>query len=119
MSLSFQDLPRDVVLKIISKLDMDTIIKLGLVFKLKVPTQVLNDISRCLQIPSTLPDIDDYWCINLGPYVFPDRDDYTVYKLQHYYAFGSVVYLTTHAIKECGTINYSTQDAQGEYDEDV
>jgi hypothetical protein len=118
MSLSFCDLPRDIILKIISKLDIDTRIKAGLILKLKVPSRVVQEISRCLQVPETYPNIDDWWCIRLGPYVFPGEHEYRVYNLVHYYAFGSVVYLTTHAIKGKGTINYATQD-EGEADEDV
>jgi hypothetical protein len=111
MVTGYHHLPRDVTLKILSKLDIDTRVKLGLVFKLKIPQQVANEISRCLQVPSTYPDIDDCWFIKLGPCVFPNRDDYTTYSLQHYHAFDSMVYLTTHAIREVGTINYSTHDS--------
>jgi hypothetical protein len=117
MSLSFHDLPRDVILKIISKLDIDTRIKVGLILKLKVPSRVVQEISRCLQVPSTLPGLDDYWCIKLGPYVFPDDNEYRLYHLQHFYAYGTIVYLTTHAILGKGTINFSTHDVEGEFDE--
>lgn len=119
MSLSFHDLPRDVILKIISKLDIDTRIKVGLILKLKVPSRVVQEISRCLQVPETLPGIDDWWCIRLGPYVFPGKHEYRVYNLTHFYAYGTIVYLTTHAIKEKGTINFSTHDVEGEFDEIV
>lgn len=119
MSLSFNDLPRDIILKIISKLDIDTRIKVGLILKLKVPSRVVQEISRCLQVPETLPTVDDWWCIRLGPYVFPENNEYRVYNLQRFYAYGSIVYLTSHAILGKGTINYSTQDVEGEYDEIV
>jgi hypothetical protein len=113
MTSSFQDLPRDTILKIVSKLDIDTRNKLGLVFKLRIPVQIIDKISRCLQVPSTLIGVDDYWCIKLGPYVFPDR---TTYTIQRYCAYGSIIYLTTHAIKGIGTTNYATQ-YDGVYDD--
>lgn len=119
MSLSFCDLPRDVILKVISKLDIDTRIKVGLIYKLKVPLRVVQEISRCLQVPETFPDVDDWWCIRLGPYVFPDNHEYKVYNLQRFHAYGTIVYLTSHAIKGKGTVNFSTHDVEGEYDKIV
>jgi hypothetical protein len=40
-----------------------------------------------------------------------------VLSIQRFTYNGSMVYLTTHAIKGVGTTNYSTQDVEGEYDE--
>jgi hypothetical protein len=47
------DLPRDVWLTIVSKMDMDARIKCGLVFKLRVPQEVKTEISRVCQGPET------------------------------------------------------------------
>lgn len=120
MATSYDDLPRDVTLKIVSKMDMDTKIKLGLIFKLKIPTQVIKKISNCLQTPTRFGDgnDDDWWYINLGPYVYPDNFEYTTYRLKRLRAFGSIVYLTSYTSLESeGTINFSTHEVEGEFDQ--
>jgi hypothetical protein len=111
---SFDDLPRDVIKKIVSKMDIDTKVRLSLIFKLKVPSQIIDEISKCLQVPTTYDGVDELWFIKLGPRVC---SEYTTYMLQRFTANGLMVYLTTHAIMGVGTTNYSTQDVEGEYDE--
>lgn len=117
MATTFNDLPRDIIKLIITKLDIDTRVKMGFIFTLKVPTHINSEISRCLQVPHTYPTVEDWWFIKLGPYIFPNDNEYQRYHLTHYYGFGSMVYLTTHAILGKGTINYSTQDLESEYDQ--
>jgi hypothetical protein len=102
------DLPRDVVLKIVSKLDIDTRVKLGIIFKLKRSDTLVNELSRCLQTPSSMPDTNDWWCINLGPCVFSQPDYYTRYTLHRWVHNGSFEYIVTHAIEHVGTVNYET-----------
>jgi hypothetical protein len=114
---SFCDIPRDVIKQIVSKMDIDTKIKLGLIFKMKVPDEITKEISRCLQVPGTLDGIENWWCIKLGPYVFPNDKEYTTYMLQRFTAYGAMVYLTTHAIEAIGTVNFSTHDVEGEFDD--
>lgn len=52
---NFAELPRELVKCIVSKMDMDTRIKMGLIFKLKVPTAISEHISEKLQIPEQYP----------------------------------------------------------------
>lgn len=115
METKYDDLSRDVIKKIVSKMDIDTKIKLRLIFKMKIPSEIETNISKCLQVPKTL-NIDEYWCIQLGPYIFHER---TLYTLSHYYGFGAIVYLTTHAIKGKGTINYATHDGEYDFDDEI
>ena len=44
------NLPRDIQLRVINKFDIDTRIKTGLIFKLKVPMHILNKIMQ-VQLP--------------------------------------------------------------------
>ena len=115
METTYDDLSRDVIKKIISKLDIDTKVKLGLIFKMNIPYEIETNISKCLQVPKT-HNIDEYWCIQLGPHIFHDRSLYTII---HYYGFDAMVYLTTHAIKGMGTINFATHDGEYDFEEEI
>lgn len=117
MATTYDDLPRDVILRIVSKMDIDTRVKLGLIFKLKYPTQVIKKISNCLQTPTRFGDgnDDDWWFINLGPYIFPNNFEHTTYRLTRFHAYGTIVYLTSHSVRGQGTTNMSTHDVEGEY----
>lgn len=50
-TVQFAALPSDCVKRIISKLDIDTRIKMGLIFKLYIPEEVKEQISSRLQTP--------------------------------------------------------------------
>lgn len=102
------DLPRDIVLNIVSKLDIDTRIKLGFIFKLKLPDTLVNELSRCLQVPSSIPDTNEWWCIYLGPCIFSHPDYYTRYGLHRWVHNGAFTYIVTHAIEAHGTVSYQT-----------
>lgn len=80
-------LPRDIKIKIVSLMDIDTRIKTGMIFKLKTPQTLidkLNDISHNFIIKKSLS------CIKLGPYrpVFHSElidDMETMYTLTRYF----------------------------------
>lgn len=116
MATTYDDLPRDVIKKIVSKMDIDTKVKLGLIFKLNVPQEIERNISKYLQVPKTYDNIEDYWFIPLGPLVFDKR---TLYTLTHYYGFSDMVYLTTQAIKGMGTTNFATHDGEYDFEDEI
>ena len=101
---TFYDLPRDVIKRILSKMDIDTRVKVGIIFKLKVPTRVVTQLSRCLQVPETYDEL--HWSIKLGPYIWEDSTWQRYHLTRYYTCNGSIVYLT-HAILGTGTMNYS------------
>ena len=53
---SYTDLPRDLQLKVISCFDMDTRIKIGMIFKLRVPQDIQNRLASVCS-----PPCSTYW----------------------------------------------------------
>lgn len=73
----FRELPRDMLLEVVSKFDMDTRIKIGLIRKLRIPQKLNEEITKSckFKIPNIInkttikiPISDfcgyelDYWC---------------------------------------------------------
>ena len=97
---TFYDLPRDVIKRILSKMDIDTRVKVGMIFKLQVPTRVVTQLARCLQVPETYHDDELHWSkheIKLGPYIWEDST-WQRYHLTRYDTHNQpiVTYVTTH-----------------------
>ena len=53
----WDQLPRDLVLKIVKQLDIDTRIKLGIVVKMRVPENIKNNLTKVLSPPHDESDI--------------------------------------------------------------
>ena len=112
METSYEELPRDMILKIASQMDIDTKIRFGFIFKLKILCQVKKNLSNTLQTPTRFGDgYDDWWFINLVQM-------YIQIILNSQIAFGSIVYLFTSytSSEREGTIHFSTHDVEGKYD---
>ena len=67
--MSFDNLPRDVQLKVFQKLDMDGRIKVGIINKLKIPKTLAERISHGLSLRLPIP----YWIIKDKPEYISQR----------------------------------------------
>lgn len=63
-SIFQRDIPRDIQLKLVSLMDIDTRRALGIYTKLKVPLALQQDISQCFEKKTFF---NGYACVRLGP----------------------------------------------------
>lgn len=92
MECWLNSVPRDIKIKIVSIMDMDTRMKTGMIFKLRTPQSLINKLNAMFERLTISKSMS---CIKLGPYrhMFQNNiidDMETMYTLTRYFNIASI-----------------------------
>lgn len=107
--MKWDDLPRDLQLQVIKRFDMDTRIRLGLVFKLRIPDHIKKALRNKLKRPH---DCEHYSLVPLGKRrIHASDDSHWVYVLYYYkHAGGDSQWQVHHIAGFMNFQDYCLQD---------